>query len=826
MGPIKIKTSKACVSCAKAKLRCDKGRPCGRCAVLPRGAETCFYPPLLSSIASNFPNSLPNRENGGISLSRVGAEDDREARDRELSWESQAGTSFDFLIGDSQSDLETPPSTLTGTNDVTIDRRWQWVRSGALRTLFNLGTSRGEGEDYREETGRDYSDNATASSLLRQLIAPNSRTMASLTVLFNLNGAKSVLPVAQPMPHLEPPISACLPPLDVINAFITFYFDYMDEIMQLLHRGRANSTAGKPMSRLLLISILLFVPHLEPGHFSNKIESGNLDTWDRRWFSAAQDELLALLAASCSPSASPTLLDVGDAGALFNLSMWAFLRGHHSLSRQLLAAEKRCLVALGLVDSNGRAVPEPPWTDLVEQALGPDWLQSDLQPWQRAQLRKLWIGYWESCRVTWTFFTVAQELGELRVSTSSRAVGASFEPIRPTPIMDLWKLSFKESFDARSHPPHAIHAPPLLRDLVGWIQEPVGSPSRIVSLAVLPNWMSQYRGFNEMMFIIFRTRIDEFLNGCRNAGLESPGLLDSPPYVGGSAFGNHALGLQRLRRMRAHIDSNLLAVREALGHEILSAFAQGDARRMVEVLVAMPVNAGGYWVAWNRVLNIAALLLLRIELYTSFGVFLSPNVSRTDESAVDQGKLLAKELAAGDEPLGTILQDIMNFTRLLDSWFEMNPSLWYRSWRRVGVVLRVCVLHISIHGLIRENQSGVTVAGNHQQQALHTIAQSVETCLKVLEAHARKAWWCNPAFKLADSLWKNRQVSVREVEEATIRMDRAPEIEIGSLKSGSDDQVRGDCSTVISVPVVFDEVGKIQRIMDMYAKQAHQSIMV
>ncbi len=74
-------------------------------------------------------------------------------------------------------------------------------------------------------------------------------------------------------------------------------------------------------------------------------------------------------------------------------------------------------------------------------------------------------------------------------------------------------------------------------------------------------------------------------------------------------------------------------------------------------------------------------------------------------------------------------------------------------------MFRVCVLHVAIHRVVGDAAIGKEV------QAM------VEACLRALECHARKGEWTAPLYRLARALWLDHGVSIREVEQARLRVD-------------------------------------------------------
>lgn len=569
-----------------------------------------------------------------------------------------------------------------------------------------------------------------------------------------------------------------LPDPEIVNLAINLYFDNMDMALPLLHKGRISG--GRPLPTLLVSSICLLSPRIEVDPLPGIGSPAELDAWDRALFAIAKDELLILL----NSLANGATINVEVVGALVNLSYWAIFRGLQSLSSRLLDFTKEAAMAAGLLDTEGKFRELAPWTVRAELEFGSGYQTASLSADQRGRLREMWIDYWERQRVLFTHLGLASELSEFKRTLGTRGSSFYFSLLRPGPFPGVWAASFDLNWDPRTSPDLL---PPLMKDMLAWVDLPEGDPSRQEALSLLYTWMVHYRHVIEVLYIVTRAKVDEFLLACKEAGLRTPAQLIAEPTE--EHLAQQTPEMRRLYEHRQAVDNTLISIRGAFGPNITSAFSRGDTESMIRELERA---SGSFWTAWNRVASVGALFLLRLELYTSFGVYMiSDNLS--DIAA--QCHSLAVEFSSPG--LGEILlEDVLGFTRLLASWIAFNPKLRFRAPRRLALMFRVCSLHIAIHRMIR---SAAEASGeSNSSEVLQAVEKDVETGLVVLECHARRGWWCVPIYKLAKALWLDQNVSIREIEEARQQVDIS--------NPGPD------------VPASFEDLQQVQRVMELYGR--------
>ncbi|KAI9023162.1 hypothetical protein DFJ74DRAFT_76031 [Hyaloraphidium curvatum] len=500
-------------------------------------------------------------------------------------------------------------------------------------------------------------DESPADTERRLLAGP------ATTILSDPEALPSVLPSSpfSPKPSalwIPLPVAtrATLPHQEVVNIAVDCYFYTADLTIQMLHRVQFDRRSDKPL--LLVCSMLLMAPYCDPAlHIPGAEKGHDRDTWERALFRTARDELTALLA-------RPGAAEYEAVAAVVNLYIWALFRGLSSLTAPLRKAAAYLAQLTGIVDSSGCAAT-PDFEDAATVLFGPDWREMELTVPEVRQLRDVFIRTHVPRRIAWTLLMAEASEKDVRrrldPSTASGFPLIRLEGLRAPPMPGIWAASFEEDFDPRTVP----SSPPVL-DAVAWVRMPPGDPEREAAVACLSQDLISHRQLLDVLCDTLRAEVDVFLSLCLAAGLSSPAELPSksPDLDPASPQPIQPTPLDPaiadLLARRARLDSALLAVRAAFPPGLCASFLAG---RAGEAIAEVADASGSFHYGFNRVPTFWTLWLLRAELWSSLGLVTVP------DGEGDRLAALADEFARPEEPLPSLLAELLAFPGLLADWW-------------------------------------------------------------------------------------------------------------------------------------------------------------
>ncbi|KAI9010019.1 hypothetical protein DFJ74DRAFT_335727 [Hyaloraphidium curvatum] len=310
-------------------------------------------------------------------------------------------------------------------------------------------------------------------------------------------------------------------------------------------------------------------------------------------------------------------------GALVCLIAWC-----HNAAMLEAAREMAALAAQWAREALLAERGKMPWEDRFAELLGaPDEWTARAMPLSPPQLRALRAEWAEHILPTRLCVLLANMAGQRRDWTRrEEPVLHELLNVRATPCYAVIKASEQEDWDARTAPP----VPPM-SSMVSWMSLEPGSPARRDALPPLSGYILGVRNALPVIYNALRARADAFLAECLAAGVRTPFLL------GSGAAGPHESSLLALR---ARTDAAFLDAISAC-----PAAARGDAAGMVRALEP----AHGFYHAWGQVHYFSALKVMRLEMYSSFGVFLLESEVESSEGSADAGGVVGLGEAVADE---------------------------------------------------------------------------------------------------------------------------------------------------------------------------------
>jgi hypothetical protein len=268
--------------------------------------------------------------------------------------------------------------------------------------------------------------------------------------------------------------------------------------------------------------------------------------------------------------------------------------------------------------------------------------------------------------------------------------------------------------------------------------------------------------------------VDLFIAECLKAGVANPAMLPldndgtlSPP-------------IRALLATRIELDRTICQTRAAFPDPIDDALKASDA---IALLAVLTEEFGGT-VAVNMCLWFASIAMLRLELYTGLGVYMTPGCDR-----VTDAQYLADPFSGG-QLYADLLAEAVSFTRLLEGLFSLNPTLDASGCGIIPLVFQTCCLHIAFRRrLMRTFQGAVGYSeklNGSRTTDSHDIYASIDrdyrVCFNVLEAYAARFSFLMPLYRLACKIadMNDAEVSAAELEMA--RGSREPGTEPGPMQ--------------------------------------------
>lgn len=558
-------------------------------------------------------------------------------------------------------------------------------------------------------------------------------------------------------PSRTPPELTELPSPEVVNRCIDAYFKFADITYAMLHRGRFSESQP---SKLLLSTILLVTPLISSEPIEGTTTREESDEWSKSYFHLAKSELLAALGTDSGVA-------IETAAAVANLYLFAMLKGLTSLSRDLHALAKKLVFAMGLVaDPESYAAPAagiPSWSQTLEeyylsraQSLNLTAKHEDART-----IRSLWIDYWTRERVVqliglfnWATKDWLRAVAEPHAANKRLPHFADLA--RPIPPMNgVWEASLDPNFDPRSV---ALQDSPRMRDVVAPLLMDAEDPERPAALQRLTHYMLTQRKAVAYCFYVLRDRVDGFLVACREAGFPSPATL----HLDASQATDPRL--QSLLQLRNSVDEAICTCRDAFPDSIKMGLRNGSAS---DVLAALVQHSSSFHYAFNHVTFFPAIVLLRLELYSSCGVYL------TVESHEGTGEgwhgtthdTLADEFGRSSQLFAGLLEDVLLFTRLLEEWRMLNPSFKNHLEATMTLAFRICCLHASFYNKFKKSINAGGSAAGSGTEVLSTVESDMATCLNVLGMYARRAPWGQSIYNIAKKMSLGEAITLSELRE-------------------------------------------------------------
>lgn len=602
-------------------------------------------------------------------------------------------------------------------------------------------------------------------------------------------------------PDIDDPLSAVaaiprnpafrsFPSPAAINKCVQIYFEIADITFVMLHRVRFQSSQP---SSLLLASILLAAPYMTtdpiPGYGTREQTS----VWDKPLFQVAKTEMLAFLG-----SGGNVTIEV--VAAVMNLHCFAIHKGLTVLSARLLGLARKLCAAMALVqDAESFAAPEEgilSFRETVEHRFGADAdiFSSPLSLPQIAELRELWIDYWTRERVVWLVIVLTRANRDWTrgvgkpLSTPTGALADLRRPITPT--CAVWEASFDLLFDPRTVPD-----PPLMSDCLLGLLMDSADPARPAALATLSEHIISGRKLVPFCFYVLRDRVDLFLQACRDAGLATPAGLPIDPAAESDP---KRLGLIQ---MREEINDAINACREAFPESVKSALKRGSAS---DVLAALMAPSGSFYYSFNHVTFIPAINLLRLELYSSCGVYLTMQAVQGAGEDWTEQDTLADEFGTGGALFAEFLEDVLLFTRLIEEWRLLNPDFKNHIESSLTLVFRICLLHTSFYKKFKRS----TLPGR-SMDVLTQVERDMRACLDVLALYARRTPWAMAVYNLARKTVSEHRISVLELQEARQAVDfsRRPSLTGEPMEVDEDEAIEDEARQLQGLLGVYEHVG-------------------
>ena len=349
---------------------------------------------------------------------------------------------------------------------------------------------------------------------------------------------------------------------------------------------------------------------------------------------------------------------------------------------------------------------------------------------------------------------------------------ASLVPLaRPMPPMpNIWQASLVGALDPRWLP----DAPTIL-EVLSPLVVVSDNPTRPAAFQRLTRHFVEQRKVAGFCFLVLRARTDRFLAMCLDAGFASPAFLPQD-----ATLGDHRT--KPLLELRSDIDDIVLACRDAFPERIKSGFQNGSATEIIEVLME---QSGCFYYSFNQVMFFAGIILLRLELYSSAGTYLTAAISGSPEDR----DTIADEFAAGGALFGELLEDLITVTRILEEWRQLNPSFAYHLEPHVTMLSRVCFVHASFRRKFRCSLNGPDPAKNLRTlEVLEGIDRDILSVLNVLERYAFYSAWCRSFYNLACKVTGEQRISETDTHEAYLLVDIPNRRSPDSLRLDTEDE--------------------------------------
>lgn len=538
---------------------------------------------------------------------------------------------------------------------------------------------------------------------------------------------------------------------------LQLYFEHVDLFAPMLHATRVKS---KPLSTLFCAAALLSGPRMAGTDI--------LGTNSPRE-SAKVDKPIAELALRELKAALDTGVCAGEnAAAAASLAIWAMYRGFGAMAADFLFAARLLAFKAGIVA--GPATFASPrqgtWEDLAHSAFGRGWKTRIMSTVDIMQLRLLWIDYWVAERIAWSLYMLWRGLASDRLSP--KRASAETDPINlrnryPSPMPRDWEASFRKDFDPRRVP----RAQPVV-EAIQWLTLEEQDAKRNTALKNLGGQIAKQRTFFDVLHHALRSHVDHFLSVCREKGCQSPFELFAATTL---APQNHDHGIfrdpaaaQELLILRETADLALRSTWDAMPRPIHEALSSRSAQQLINFLADA---SGSFWFAFNRIVLLCSIPIMRLELFTCFGSALVSD-GRGAAELLDK---LADEIL--HPTLNPLFEQANQYTALLKSWISLNPNLDYHI-SAGATVFRLFCLHLSVARHLRRRALNSNAP---DPPLLPQSLQGAVICLDILGRFAKKGSWMVAQYKLARNLYQGISVSVLDVALAKARVDLPAEVE-------------------------------------------------
>lgn len=461
------------------------------------------------------------------------------------------------------------------------------------------------------------------------------------------SGTRSILERAPTITRM--PGVPWLPDVATINQLIDAYFTGADVTLVMLHKGRFQAKRQQP--DLLICSILLLAPHMTASPIVGRQTREQIHHWDRSLFHRAKGEMVALLS-----SGSPVAIDA--VAAVVNLAVWALFKGLNALAGHLRELAPKLLDLMGLVEDAKTLSPRPglpTWSETMVLAFGPDIFSRRLDERDLNALQNLWIDYYTRERVVTlvVHFNLITRDWTRKFEPSNADYGyPDLRRVMP-PMPNVWEASHSPDFD-----PRLLPEPPILIDVLAPLLMGPDDPRRAQGFQKLTHYFLSERKTVTWVFHVLRDKVDRFLAACTEAGYQTPAALPNISTNDEASLRALDTSTADLLRRRSELDSTILLTRAALPAQVKKGLSNGSAGEIVEALLH---HSGSFWYAFNHVTYFSAIVLLRLELYSSCGVYLTMKAvkgSATESSGYADQDTLADEFGSGGTLFAEFLEDV------------------------------------------------------------------------------------------------------------------------------------------------------------------------
>jgi hypothetical protein len=443
-------------------------------------------------------------------------------------------------------------------------------------------------------------------------------------------------------------------------------------------------------SSLLIATILLFGPRCE-----NQVTFRPLLAKEGVRATLAKSELTALL------DHRTRTIAVQDIVAVLNLALWAHFGGQLKLASQLLQLSITMWNRSGFKFA-AKNVPLFKSRD--------EWLEY----WERWRLQEV------LCRLPWINVLYLRDLVNPAILDMDQL------DFPANPCNRVWKAMLEVEFLL---PP--LSTPPTLLDGVRFLQFPSTSLLRQLHATKFTTMVMQYDKIVNWTLLILRNRVDLFLADCLRAGVASPALLPLEDNIWLYPQ------IRALLRQREELDATLLQTRAAFPDPVDAALRSSDASALLNVLEA----SFGFQIAFSMCMFFPSIPMLRLELYTGLGVYMTPG-----SDMLGDAQYLADPFSAGGPPYTELLAEAASYTRLLEGWISKNPTLEGHASAHSPLVFRTTCLHAALKRRL-DRASETMEGGMHEIRA--SIDRDCRICLVVLGAYAAKFSFLVPQYRLA-----------------------------------------------------------------------------